>query len=319
MDISISEIDLVDSFYQFAFEEVASFFCVDHPLQAKELSISEVYDDDLGRFDGTHPDEWLFPAFRVMPMGWSWSLWLCQNALVDAMVASGVARTGQPRPDVEERVLVDHRPAPFLAPGKPILAPYVDSAIIFAWSPEESRDANRHLASLLSDRGFAFRVEVGTARDSTAVGFMFDGIARIFRNKPSRVWRLYYAIDQLIRQKRASCEALRIVVSHTVSQFLLRRCFLSALSEIWGRIESTLGRIEVMPPRVVAELRCCAGLFLICRHGADRLVSCRRSLTLRMRARTGTRSWRGVRTIRNWSAPAAGGSVGVSPPSHPNR
>ena len=156
LNISISEIDLVDSFYQFAFEEVASFFCLDHPLQAKELSISEVYDDDLGRFDATHPDEWLFPAFRVMPMGWSWSLWLCQNALVDAMVASEVARTGQPRPDVEARVLVDHRPAPLLAPGKPILAPYVDNGIIIAWSPDESRDANRHLASELSNRGFAY-------------------------------------------------------------------------------------------------------------------------------------------------------------------
>ena len=82
-----------------------------------------------------------------MPMGWSLNLWLCQNALVDAMVASEVARTGQPRPDVEERVLVDHRLAPLLAPGKPILAPYVDIAIIIAWSPEESRDTNRHLAS----------------------------------------------------------------------------------------------------------------------------------------------------------------------------
>ena len=200
LNISISEIDFVDSFYQFAFE-VASFFCLDHPLQAKELSISEVYDDDLGRFDATHPDEWLFPAFRVMPMGWSWSLWLCQNALVDAMVASE-ARTGQPRPDVEERVLVDHRPAPLLAPGKPILSPCADNAIIIAWSPEESRGANRHLASELSNRGFAFRVEVETARDSTAIGLMFDGVARIFRNKPSRVWRLYYAIDQLILQRR---------------------------------------------------------------------------------------------------------------------
>ena len=100
---------------------------------------------------------------------------------------------------------------------------------------------------------------------------MFDGIARVFRNKSSRAWRLYYAIDQLIRQKRASGEAP--VVGHIVSQFLLRRCFLSALSEVWGHIESILGHIKVMPPRVVAELRCCAGLILICRHRADRPVS----------------------------------------------
>ena len=191
-------------------------------------------------------------------MGWSWRF--CQNALVDATVASEVARTGQPQPDVEERVLVDHRPAPLLAPGKPILAPCVDNAIIIAWSPEESRDANRHLALELSDRGFACRVEVETARGSTAIVLMFDGIARIFMNKPSRVWRLYYDIDQLIRSKRASGEALRIVVGHIVSQFLLRRCFLSALSEVWGHIESFLGRIEVMPPRVRSRrtplLRC---------------------------------------------------------------
>ena len=133
----------------------------------------------------------------------------------------------------------------------------------------------RHLASAsgLSNRGFAFRVEVETARGSTAIGLMLDGAARTFWNKPPRVWRLYYAIDQLIRQKRASGEALRIVVSHIVSQFLLRRCFLSALSEVWGHIESTPGLIEVMPPRVVAEPRCCVGLILICRRRADRPVS----------------------------------------------
>eukprot|EP00972_Heterocapsa_arctica_P114453 16442524-Heterocapsa_arctica.AAC.1 len=87
-------------------------------------------------------------------MGWTWSLWLCQNSLVEAMVASEVARTSQPRSVVEARVLVDHRPAPTLSPGNPVLCPYVDNAIIIAWSKQESHAANTALAAELDRRGF---------------------------------------------------------------------------------------------------------------------------------------------------------------------
>ncbi len=84
--ITVSELDLVDSFYQFSFEEVGSFFCLDHRVRASQFSVTEVFDDDTGGFVAVGPDDWLWPAFRVMPMGWTWSLWLCHGALVEAMV-----------------------------------------------------------------------------------------------------------------------------------------------------------------------------------------------------------------------------------------
>ena len=294
--------------YQFAFEGVASFpvwTIPSKPRGSRSRKYMTMISSVSTRLFLTSGSSQLFVSCRWAGAGDSGSVRTLSSMRWLHL------RWHDPRPDVEARVLVDHRPAPLLAPGKPILAP---CAIIPAWSPEESRDANRHLASELTNRGFAFRVEVEIARGSIGIGLMFDGIARIFRNKPFRVWRLYYAIDQVIRQRRASGEALRIVVSHIVSQFLLRRCFLSALNEVWGHIESTLGRIGVMPPCVVAEFRCCAGLILICRHRADRPVSSTDGCE-----HTGTCSWRGVRTTRNWSAPAAGGSVGIFPPSHPNR
>eukprot|EP00972_Heterocapsa_arctica_P024232 3574297-Heterocapsa_arctica.AAC.1 len=39
------------------------------------------------------------------------------------MIASEVTRTGELRSVVEARVLVDHRPAPTLSPGNPVLCP----------------------------------------------------------------------------------------------------------------------------------------------------------------------------------------------------
>ena len=41
--------------------------------------------------------------------------------------------------------------------------------------------------------------ELPGGSDPTAIGLLFDGVSRTFRNKPCRVWRLYFAIGQLIK------------------------------------------------------------------------------------------------------------------------
>ena len=43
LDVHFAQLDLVDSFYQLAFEEVGSFFCLDHQVIASEFDLAEFF------------------------------------------------------------------------------------------------------------------------------------------------------------------------------------------------------------------------------------------------------------------------------------
>ena len=164
LELSFSAIDLVDSFYQLSFEELASCWAFDLAVQAREFAVTQVWDDSSRSWRPVHPDEWLYPVMRVLPMGWSWSLWFCHSALREAMVVSEMKRVGESRAEVEARVVCDHGPSAKLAPRRPLLAPYVDNANIIAWTQADAIEAAEALASELTHRGFKFRVEALGAR-----------------------------------------------------------------------------------------------------------------------------------------------------------
>ena len=137
LGISVSQLDLTDAFYQFSFEGVGSFFCIEHRVQAREFGVTEVYCDMAERYVEVSGEEWLFPAFRVLPMGWSWSLWLCQGALSHAMAVSELKRRNVCLEEAYVQILTDGRPTPRLRPGVPLLVPYVDNALVIGWCAED--------------------------------------------------------------------------------------------------------------------------------------------------------------------------------------
>ncbi|CAE8711223.1 unnamed protein product, partial [Polarella glacialis] len=106
IEMSVSSLDLTDSFYQFTWEEVASWFALDYETTAGEFGVSEVYDDELACLVPASPDQQLWPCIRVLPMGWSWSLSFCHTALTDAMVTGEMERTGESREEDARSVFV---------------------------------------------------------------------------------------------------------------------------------------------------------------------------------------------------------------------
>ena len=67
----------------------------------------------------------LVPCLKVLPMGWSWGLYFCQQSL-ERSVRLGVEQSG-----LAGSVLQDKELAPVLAPSKPVYSVYVDNAIVF--------------------------------------------------------------------------------------------------------------------------------------------------------------------------------------------
>ena len=88
-------------------------------------------------------------------MGWTWALFLCHSSLTSAMIDS-VLSWGQvtSRDDASTLLLRDRHPAPVIAPGRPILAPYVDNGNVLAWNSDDSQLAFDYLVEELGRKGF---------------------------------------------------------------------------------------------------------------------------------------------------------------------
>ena len=63
------------------------------------------------------------------------------------------------RNTAEARILLDRSPSPQIAPGLPILAPYVDNGTIIGWDAADARQCRLALQDELTASGLRFRVE----------------------------------------------------------------------------------------------------------------------------------------------------------------
>ena len=273
LDIHFSSLDLTDGFYQFEFEEASSFFCLDHLVQAGDFGVTSIYDDDVKDFTPVLASEWLYPCFRVIPMGWSWSLFFCQSALTHAMIVSEAGRINRSYDDVSKQVVRDKQPVSRLGPARVLIAPYVDNANLIAWDWADAAGSFDALLVYLEAKGFVTRDHVRAAQSMIAIGLVFLGPERLLCNKSERVWRAHFAIRQLLRIGKASGRTLQVVVGHLVSLFLLKRCLLSCLAEVWSFIEEFLEVEAPLTAGVAAELRVASYLVFMAFHQAGKSVS----------------------------------------------
>ena len=184
--------------------------------------------------------------------------------MTEAMVAAGSARSGRPTTTIRrEQLLGDRRPAPALRPGMPILAHYVDNGNFMCWGPEEGADCSDAFAVELDARGLAFKDEVRGDRELICLGLHFDGPNRPIKNKPDRVWRQYYALHALLRQRPCSGKILEVVDGNVINSFMVDRTCFSVLYHIWQHAIELGARVE-------GEIRAAAALTLVAVHAAYR-------------------------------------------------
>eukprot|EP00959_Pyramimonas_sp_CCMP1952_P019695 416233-Pyramimonas_sp.AAC.1 len=88
LDVHFSGADLTDGHFQFEFQEVAGYFRLPHKIVAADYEVKRAHDDDLDRWVDVDGHESLWACAKVIPMGWSWSLFFCHSALTDVQVVA---------------------------------------------------------------------------------------------------------------------------------------------------------------------------------------------------------------------------------------
>ena len=178
-------------FYNFLVPELASWFSTGdwfstHQLEELGLLPSTVYDDLLGHETPVQEGEMLVPCFAGMAMGWSWSLFLANEAIVH--------QCSIPRGQLQDDMIRDRAPAPAILPDRPAVGIYVDNIHVFGGRAGQAGERMSDIAEQFSRLGIPYTVdEVESALEMDSLGLRLDFKGRVAAfPKPSLSWRLWF-------------------------------------------------------------------------------------------------------------------------------
>ena len=149
------------------------------------------------------PDSFVTPQLRVLPMGWSWALWICQ------MVHEHIGRSvGQQDCDqVTDKAI----PRP-LTHNDSRHGKYVDYFLSLSHDPAESARSASSLREGLEGIGLSCHEQEEASLHITFAGLDFDGTRNTVRVSRRRTWRLRLAIEFVLSQQQLSGAQLEALV-----------------------------------------------------------------------------------------------------------
>lgn len=150
----------------------------------------------MGRVVSIHNDEMLFPVFESMSLGWSWSLYFCNEAVVD------VARSC---PSLV--VTADREPSGAPSAGASLAAVYVDNLTVVASPKSDACRGVDEFAAEAERRGLSLHDSERGLLEIEALGMILDfrDGRRVLRHRPYRLWRFTSARER--RFVSMSCNA----------------------------------------------------------------------------------------------------------------
>ncbi|CAK0825859.1 unnamed protein product, partial [Prorocentrum cordatum] len=215
-DLWVSLSDIKDYFYACGIDDdLSSYFCLD---DVPGWLVSELEGND-SRFSQFYGRDAVAPAFRVLPMGFSWSFYLAQ--IVHSSVVKGVL------PDTAGLVLQDRRPGPTIGARGLVSLPYCDNHATGAGSPELADGARIAVARQLTADGFAVHEEEDASLWAESLGFAIDGLTGEVGPTAKRATRLAAAGRWLARRPRITGVMLERFLGHCAFQLMGERSLLS--------------------------------------------------------------------------------------------
>ena len=209
----IAQSDIKDYFYSLGLpQDLQKFFALPM-LKRSDLLGAGIPADALPLCDN------IYPMFLVVPMGWSWAMWIAQRVHShQAAIAAGLD---------ESRIVADGRPTPCLASGQPALLPYADNNNVVGTNREEVQATRDRIVKHFQSLGFRVHEEVDACDMATSLGFLIDGRRGLIRPNPVKVDKVIKALLWLKTRPRVSGRAIERIIGHCVHFFMLKRELLS--------------------------------------------------------------------------------------------
>lgn len=172
---------------------------------------------------------WVHPRLRVVPMGWSWAMWLSQR--VHQYQSQLGANAGV------DRVLVDGKACPDLRNGQVVLLPYADNLNVAGTDKRLVQEAKDGAVRRLREVGLIVHEELDACDVAQSLGFVIDGAIGRVSPVPDRLHRVQLALKWLSTRPKVSGKSIQRLVGHAVHFMMLRRELLSILRHLYDFIE----------------------------------------------------------------------------------
>ncbi|CAK0880972.1 unnamed protein product, partial [Prorocentrum cordatum] len=197
-------------------------------------------------------DTLVFPCIGALPMGFSWSLFLAQDANEERVVRSDPWPGGDTA--VSERVLMSDRGPPLVVEVEPGLHGgayvYVDNMGVLAPSEGLAKSALESWTGLFEGVGLDLHKSSVGSGACEALGTKLD--LELMRSGVSdgRFWKVYLGLGGLLARGRATGRALEVVLGHCTFCGLALRGSLSC----WHASYRFIQRHYLEPARLWAEV-----------------------------------------------------------------
>lgn len=230
--------DVQDAFYALGLGSLSDYFGL-LPVRADSLGLTELDGMPLA------PHDLVYPTLRALPMGFSWSLHLCQAAVEEVMRKADPDAT-----HINDRELVD-----VLSPGERLWTAYVDNLSALGTDPAVVQRHHDCILKEFREAGLPLHETFDPRDEATFLGYDLGPGGTRIAPETKRVWRFIRAVQYLLPQPKMSGALMEIVLGHWVSLCLVRRELLSLPRCCYSFIVDAKTQWKKTPTSVKRELR----------------------------------------------------------------
>ena len=199
----------------------------------------------------------IMPELCIIPMGWSWSLHMCQSVLNNAIEIAGVP--------AHRTILDGHSACVIEDRNETVAAGYVDNFAVLGPDPVRVQRQRDDIVDVLQNKFHLSCHELSpVSLDGEFVGLAFINGSE-WRVKPSRVHRLRMAISHVLDRGFCSGDLMQVLVGHITWTCLLRRESLSFIQSTYVFIHKNIGKVSKIWSSVRKEISAISNLLpLLC-------------------------------------------------------
>ena len=247
--LEVGGVDIADAFYHLELiPELRGFFALPG-VRAGDVGCSMVNGKKINETSK------IYPCLKVVPMGWTHALWLCQAAHEHIVNLC-------PRVDSRLRCR-DKRPVPEVKDY--IHTQYVDNFVALSQKPGRARELAEEIGVKLNERGLPTH-EVEAGKGIETLGWLFSASHPTVTVTQKRLWKLRLGTKELLKVGKASGKTIEKLVGHYTFAGLLQRGFLSCFQATYVFIRKHYETEVPLWPEVSRELFWAASLICLVRR-----------------------------------------------------
>lgn len=247
--IEVGGVDIADAFYNILLPESLRGLFALPGIRARDVGIDKCQGQSVGA------STLVYPVLRVVPMGWTHALWICQYAH-EAVVNAN--------PYVDSRLrVVDKKEVPKLKTY--LHTEYVDNFVVLTQQKGLAYELADRVGQSLRERGLPTHpVEAGAGLET--LGWKFSADHPMVQVTPKRMWKLRLATRELLRVGVCDGRLLERIIGHYTFAGLLQRGFLSIFQACYVFIRKHYDNTVQIWPEVHRELFWASSLICLIRR-----------------------------------------------------